>query len=800
MGGPKSKHVNLISSGRLAPGNDQRQVLRRLRQRFKLDVGQAARLLKEGVVLKQQLDYPTARQYSDVFMQLGLEVEIQPFTRSGAANNERSPNKKRHPPKRITSAYLESIFSEDIPRAPVKKGYKLGLVSVALLSMVAPAIYIGSVLLLVSGLYGYLVVVPQWWSEIGGGFPQLFLLIVPPFTMVVLVMFMVKPIFARKGLSQGYDLDWDDAPAFYYLVELMCRRIGVPVPTSIQIDNRVNASAGSANGLLGLLRGQLILTVGLPLVAGINARQLVGILAHEFGHFAQPSAMVAYYLIATINGWFADRAYNDDPWDRRLLSWKGHAGYFGALYLVVKFAQSGIHLTRLLLNRLFLINLRVTRYMSRQMEYDADRYEAYVAGSDNFKSSALHLRALSYADHLVAEINQQAWDQNKLLSDIPLAVAWQSRQFNSEALCHLEEGMAKEGTNIWDSHPADYDRVTHAEALQFSAVFKDSFEARQFFPKLEKLSKAITLHEYRLDGVQAPESFVVDNAEVIAINKTLAESDRSLESYFNGAFTHRLMHFELPRDEDLQAMDLQSTIDWLRPRLLDYADKQKDLLSIHNRHREMALGECYLHAGVHIEPGKFYLTNSDLQQAGKTKLAEQATQAECQVYLDQVDAMFYQRIRLAVLSMEGQGTQRCLQLMETLHSISRLKGFWTVVDCYAFLLEALLSNETEDITTVLRRPVTQYAGLCRKNFEKLLVLATKIPDRIDATDGGNLRDFILSWTGGLPGELQQVHPELLVDLCDQALRAIQYQYVWLLGGLTTYCGKQEQLMRIKALG
>lgn len=799
MGGPKSKHVNLVSCGRLAPGHDQRQVVRRLRHRFKLDVSQATRLLTEGVVLKQQLDYPTARQYSDAFMQLGLEVEIQPFTRLDAANNEHLSNKKRSSPKRITKAYLDSVFSEDISRAPVKKGYKLGLVSVALLSMVAPAIYIGSILVLVSGLYGYLVVVPQWWGEIGGGFAKLLLLIVLPVTMLVLIMFMVKPIVARRGHSQGYDLDWEDAPAFYYLVELMCRRIGVPVPAIIQIDNRVNASAGSANGLLGLLRGQLILTVGLPLIAGINARQLVGVLAHEFGHFAQPSAMFAYYLITTINGWFADLAYNDDPWDRRLLSWKEHAGYTGAAYLVVKFAQWGIHLTRLLLSQLYLVNLRVTRYMSRQMEYDADRYEAYVAGSDSFKGSSLHLRALSYADHLVAEINQQAWDQNKLLSDIPLAVAWQSRQFSSEVLCQLEEGMAKEETNVWDSHPADYDRVNHAEALQLSAVFKDSFEARQFFPKLEKLSTEITLYEYRLDGVQEPESFVVDNAEVLAINKTLAESERSLESYFNGVFTHRLMQFELPRGEDLRTMNLQATIDWLRLRLLGYADKQKDLVSIHNRYREMALGECYLNAGVRIEPEKFYLADKNLQQAGKTILAEQAAQAKCQVHLDHTDAMFYQRIRLTVLSMENREKQRCLQLMGTLHSISQLRQIWILVDYHTFLLEALLSNETEDIIAVLRQPVNQYADHCRKNFEKLLALTTKIPDRMDATDGGNLSDFIISWTGGLPGELQHVDAEFLVGLCDQALRAIQYQYVWLLGELTTYCEKQEQRLGVRPI-
>ena len=55
-----------------------------------------------------------------------------------------------------------------------------------------------------------------------------------------------------------------------------------------------------------------MLTVGLPLVEGLNVRQLGGVLAHEFGHFAQGSGMCLTYLIRSVNAWFGRVAYQRD--------------------------------------------------------------------------------------------------------------------------------------------------------------------------------------------------------------------------------------------------------------------------------------------------------------------------------------------------------------------------------------------------------------------------------------------------------------------------------------------------------
>ena len=77
------------------------------------------------------------------------------------------------------------------------------------------------------------------------------------------------------------------------------------MPSRIDVDTEVNASAHLRRGLKSVPGRDLVLTVGLPLAGGLSLPQLAGVLAHEFGHFAQGTGMAATYMIRTVNAWFA---------------------------------------------------------------------------------------------------------------------------------------------------------------------------------------------------------------------------------------------------------------------------------------------------------------------------------------------------------------------------------------------------------------------------------------------------------------------------------------------------------------
>ncbi len=63
--------------------------------------------------------------------------------------------------------------------------------------------------------------------------------------------------------------------------------------------------------------GQKVLTIGLSLIGGLSARQFVGVLAHEFGHFAQRFGMRCSFLVNSVNRWLEHCAYGEDAWSTK---------------------------------------------------------------------------------------------------------------------------------------------------------------------------------------------------------------------------------------------------------------------------------------------------------------------------------------------------------------------------------------------------------------------------------------------------------------------------------------------------
>ena len=132
----------------------------------------------------------------------------------------------------------------------------------------------------------------------------------------------------------------------------------------------MNASAHLANWALSPSK-ELVLTIGLPLVAGLTLRQFTGVLAHEFGHFSQGAGMRLTLLIRSINRWFTRVVYERDEWDETLAGWSGQ-GHIAAI-LVVAMARASIWTTRRILWVLMHAGHLVSGFLSRQMEFDADR-------------------------------------------------------------------------------------------------------------------------------------------------------------------------------------------------------------------------------------------------------------------------------------------------------------------------------------------------------------------------------------------------------------------------------------------
>ena len=144
----------------------------------------------------------------------------------------------------------------------------------------------------------------------------------PALIGVVLMFFMVKPILARPSRNAIPFRSTRAEPVLIAFIQAICRQIRAPMPRRVQVDCTVNASAGfMRQGIAGVLSNDLVLTIGLPLVAGLTVRQLGGVLAHEFGHFAQGGGMRLTAIVRGVNAWFARVVFERDEWDLRLEEW-----------------------------------------------------------------------------------------------------------------------------------------------------------------------------------------------------------------------------------------------------------------------------------------------------------------------------------------------------------------------------------------------------------------------------------------------------------------------------------------------
>ena len=239
----------------------------------------------------------------------------------------------------------------------------------------------------------------------------------------VVLLFMIKPLFYRDPKTDGKPqrLKESAEPFLFQYVAAICESVGAPIPRSIRVNCDVNASASFRRGFASMFSEDLTLTIGLPLVAGMTVRELTGVLAHEFGHFAQTTGMRASFVTAHINYWFSRAVYKRDGWDEQLANasriWDPRIAVF------VWSARAGVWLSRQVMYVLAWLGNAISCLMMRQMEFDADRYEARMVGSKSFgKSTQRLVQQLAFADFMAMNDLQRFSDETRLADNLPRLV------------------------------------------------------------------------------------------------------------------------------------------------------------------------------------------------------------------------------------------------------------------------------------------------------------------------------------------------------------------------------------------
>ena len=272
------------------------------------------------------------------------------------------------PDKNSIAKHLLDGFTGPISKNRPTVSYLVSTIVVAFVMLLLPLIYLS-----LMGLVSYGVVHYAWnnvnmirdtstligFLIMGIGYGT------PIFAGTFLVLVMFKPLLARQPSQVRIrSLRRDKEPLLFGFIDKICESVDAPRPTRIDIDCQLNASASYGRGLACLFSKDLVLTIGLPMVAGLNTRQLAGVLAHEFGHFAQGAGMRMTHVIRVISHWLLRVVYERDAID----DWLERATQAFEVYLawLPYLASVFIWVTRKILWVLMMIGQLFGSYLLRQ--------------------------------------------------------------------------------------------------------------------------------------------------------------------------------------------------------------------------------------------------------------------------------------------------------------------------------------------------------------------------------------------------------------------------------------------------
>ena len=427
-------------------------------------------------------------------MAIGLAPLQAAATEAESLNEEPKPvakkKLKRPAPERNETELLNTLlqaFDGDVEPVRTTLGYRFGIVLVTFAMLLLPLIYMA----LIAGV-GYFV---YWhatknlshFASMRNSWILVFAYGGPLVAGVILLFFMIKPLFAPASHAGSEKVLQPNQEAILYaFVSRIARAIKAPEPRQIEVSCEVNASA-SLGGLFGK---NLTLTLGLPLVAGLNARQFAGVVAHELGHFSQGAGMRFSYIVRTINFWFVRVVYERDSWDERLVQ---GATESGRLAPIIWFAMLCVWATRWVLWVLMIISHLLSCILLRQMEYDADRTMARVAGCETFEEIARRLALWDASSHAIFSLAGSWWFKDRYPDDLPKLILSNADRIPKKLHRKIQQSLNKSRTGIFDSHPCLKDRMANVSREATDGIFNFDEPATVLLSDFTKLTRQATL-------------------------------------------------------------------------------------------------------------------------------------------------------------------------------------------------------------------------------------------------------------------------------------------------------------------
>lgn len=392
---------------------------------------------------------------------------------------------------------IMAAFNEPFRRPRTPLAYPIAALLVAVFMLLLPVLYCGFIGATAYAVYWHAthnthLLETRFWRI------ALFLYATPIAVGIVAVFFMFKPLFSRsRSVEYRRTLEPQKQKLLWSFVELLCIKLNVAMPHHILVVAMPELCVSIDNGVFGLIRRRLALTVGLPVAAALTVRQFAGVLAHEMGHFSQGITMRLTYVVRRINHWFARLVYERDAWDDWLAEWAKEPDRFGA-FLIAWLAIAFVAISRGILWVFMISASAASCLLLRQMEHQADLFEAQVSGSRFFAATSrrIHLiyEAGAAASYWLFQLRSQG---ARLPDDTTLLIESMCESLPHEARRKIFRKEKKRLAGWFDTHPSTSERILRAEASGYAGLPLGNQPASMLFENFGKLCRNATMDYYK---------------------------------------------------------------------------------------------------------------------------------------------------------------------------------------------------------------------------------------------------------------------------------------------------------------
>ena len=198
------------------------------------------------------------------------------------------------------------------------------------------------------------------------------------------LVIVLKPFFKifERPEARGKEVFRKDYPELFSLIDEVVKKADCLQPKHVRISNECNAYVYYPSLLGYVFTGRQNLTIGLPLLYGLNKTELKAVLAHEFGHFTQKS--VSMNRVANLSEFIcASIARAQDEIDQEEDE------------SIKKYAKGFARIAGKIMTKQYHKVAPYNAILSRAQEFDADHYSQMIAGTEGSVSALCKIEDIS---------------------------------------------------------------------------------------------------------------------------------------------------------------------------------------------------------------------------------------------------------------------------------------------------------------------------------------------------------------------------------------------------------------------